>query len=181
MNRSKRSWIAASVVGVTALAFAAFVIAQPPGGFAHRGPGHGGMYPGMHHAMHGGGPGGMHGGFGGHLHGLLRDLDLSEEQREQIHTLFESAHDSTGSQREALHTALTDLMRLSLSDGYTDEAASAVVATAAPVLSEMGTSHARTLHQVYEILTADQRQKLLANFERMADHFGGRGGQEGEE
>lgn len=177
MALSRTKWIVVSTFGLAALAFAAVLIAQPPGGFGHHGGHgmHGDKQNGAPCPMHGSMGGGMHGPMG--LHGLLRNLELTDAQREQVHTLMMAQHEAAGAQHQTLHTALTDLMHLALSDGYSDEAAASVIATATPVLTEMGAAHVRALHEVYEILTAEQRQQLTTNLDEMAAHFaGGHGG-----
>jgi periplasmic protein CpxP/Spy len=100
----------------------------------------------------------MHRGFGGF--GLaLRQLDLTDAQREQVQSIFEQNRDEIRAAGEKLRTARRALYDAA-SAGSVDEAA---IRTAAEALAnaeaEAAINHARVHAQVWQILTPEQQAK----------------------
>ena len=90
----------------------------------------------------------------------LKGLNLSEAQRDKI---FEIMHGQAPAMREkakALHQAEADLHNLARSPDYSDAKAAALADTAAKALADMQLNRLRTEHQVYELLTPEQRQQV---------------------
>ncbi|HEX4952051.1 MAG TPA: Spy/CpxP family protein refolding chaperone [Thermoanaerobaculia bacterium] len=152
MKSPKRFWYTLAIVAGLALPLAFLALAQAGPGGGHAGGGHG--------CPHGGCP--MAGPCGGPHH-MLRDLDLTEAQRTEIHALFEAQHEAHETQRTAVEAAKKALHDLVLSDSYTEEAARAQAQALANAMAEAISGHVGALHAIYELLTPEQRQELAAN------------------
>ena len=92
---------------------------------------------------------------------MLRDLNLTEDQKAQIKKIMESEMGTT----KELHDSLRSLHESEPEPFSTnfDEAAVRVAAEArAKIDVELQVAHARTMSQVAAVLTAEQRQQLSA-------------------
>jgi len=116
--------------------------------------------------MHG--PMGMHGG--GHDHEMmLRGLDLTEAQRDQI---FKIHHDQAPAMREQMKQvrhAREDLMKSASADRFDETHARQAADALGKAVSAMAVMRAQTMNRVRAILTPEQRTRMD---ERMA-HRGG--------
>jgi periplasmic protein CpxP/Spy len=125
-----------------------------PAAFAQEGPMHGPM--------------GMHGG--GHDHEMmLRGLDLTEAQRDQI---FKIHHDQAPAMREQMKQvrhAREDLMKSASADRFDETHARQAADALGKAVSAMAVMRAQTMNRVRAILTPEQRTRMD---ERMA-HRGG--------
>lgn len=93
---------------------------------------------------------------------LGRDLNLTDDQKAQIKKIMDSAEESTKSLREQMRT-LHESEPDPLKDGAFDEAAVRAAAEArAKVQVELEVIHARTMSQVFAVLTAEQKAQLAA-------------------
>ncbi|HEX2445008.1 MAG TPA: Spy/CpxP family protein refolding chaperone [Vicinamibacterales bacterium] len=101
----------------------------------------------------------MHRGFGGFDGLALRQLDLTDAQREQVRSIFEQNRDEMRAAGEKLRTARRGLYDAT-SAGTVDEAA---IRTAAEALAnaeaEAAINRARVHAQVWQILTPEQQAK----------------------
>ncbi|HEY0380318.1 MAG TPA: Spy/CpxP family protein refolding chaperone [Pyrinomonadaceae bacterium] len=107
----------------------------------------------------GGGRGMREGGFGGHI---FEKLNLSDAQKEQIKQIAERYHEGFKAQRQAGRGE-----RRGGSDAFTggtfDEAAVRAAAQArANAQVEMEVARARMMHEMYNVLTAEQKAQLAA-------------------
>ena len=139
-NRNRKKLLGIALAGALALASAA--VAQ------HEGPRRGG------HGPRGEGMGPM--GLGGPMQ-MLRELDLTEDQRQQIRALFEEV-DQTGvpdrlrQARESLHDAI---------EGGADESTLRQQASQlGEVEGDAAVEWARARARIQEILTAEQKKEL---------------------
>lgn len=169
MNMKRTTKIFLALAGALILTLSLAAYAQYAGhahqGFGPPAGGCGGACEGCAEGrMHGGG---MHGHM---LHALLRDLDLTSAQHEQIHALFMAQHEAMGDQHGALQKVHQDLLKLALSDSYSEEAVAGVISTATASLTEAAQAHTRTLNAAYQILTPEQRQQLAQNLADLAEH-----------
>jgi protein CpxP len=117
---------------------------------------------------HGGGRphfGRMHRGFGGFDGMALRQLDLTDAQREQIRSIFEQNRDEMRAAREKLRTARRGLHDAASADtvakaGTIDESAIRTAAeTLANAEAEAAINRARVHAQVWQLLTPEQQAK----------------------
>ncbi len=116
----------------------------------HRGPGIG---PGMR-GMGPGGPG-PHG-----LRFALRELDLSESQREQIKSIFEGEREEVRAHHEKMRALGQELQDQIENDPYNEAAGREKAAAAAAPGGEMAVLRARQTGQVRDVLTPEQLDKL---------------------
>jgi Spy/CpxP family protein refolding chaperone len=147
-TQMKQRGMIAAVLAVTLLAgAAASVTAQPPAGEPGqrmgRGPGGGGM----------GGPGRL--GFPG-----LRQLDLTEAQREQVRNIHQS-HREEGRQIAERTRAAQRELNLASEGTVVNESDIRTKANALAAAIADGTIHrAKVNAEIYNVLTAEQQQKL---------------------
>ena len=93
---------------------------------------------------------------------LARDLNLTDEQKAQIKRITDAAQESTKALREQLRALHGDGPE-ALKDGAFDEAAVRAAAQArANVQVELEVAHARTMSQVFAVLTPEQKAQLAA-------------------
>ena len=169
------------IVATMLLAVPLAGLADPP---AAAGPDPGMDGPGPMHAMHGcemamghehGGM--MHDGemFGddGPMPHMLRHLQLSEAQQDKIFTIMHAQAPQARELRKAVDKAHRALHELVTTGPFDDAKAKALSEALGKALSESMLLHARTHHQVLEVLTPDQRQELA----RHGEH--GHGGEHG--
>jgi periplasmic protein CpxP/Spy len=157
------------VVAVAAVVTTAFVHAQtqdgtgaPPPRHERRGPGGPGG-PGGPEGFFGpggpGGPGGFgRGGFGGPL-GLLRQLELTDEQRTQVRQLMDSHRDelrAVGEKLMAAHRAQNDAVTAAQFD---EQAIRTKAADVAAIEADAAVLHAKLHSEVFALLTPEQQAK----------------------
>jgi Spy/CpxP family protein refolding chaperone len=135
----------------TLLAAAGIALAMPLA--AHADP----MMDGPH-ARCGGGHGGMwHSGFGGHG---LRGLNLTEEQRDKIFDIRHAQEPAVRAKFKELREARSNLEALTHAPTYDEAKVRALTDKSAAVMAELARMHARTEHQIYQILTPEQRKQF---------------------
>lgn len=111
----------------------------------------------------------MHGEFmGGHGLGLpLHELNLTEDQRTQIHQIFKTEHANLNplmTKEMQSHQQLLDL----ITSGNFDRAKATAIATQeSEIHLQLEVEHARIASQIYQLLSSDQKAKVA---EIMAKH-----------
>ena len=137
----------AGVLLLTGLGFASFAQDGP-----HRGFGGGGQR---------GERGGPRGPRGGHIP-FLRDLNLTDAQKAQIKQITDSAEASTKELRQRMD-ALHESEMNGLTDGTFNEAAvRAAAQERANVQVELEVARARTMSQMFAVLTPEQKTQIAA-------------------
>ena len=140
------------------------------------GPGHDGDGPGHMHMMAGCGmPGGPeHGGmFGrGHMFGedgpgpmMLHRLHLTEAQEDKVFAIMHAQAPQARELRKAIRKAHRGLHDLVTTGPYDDAKAKSLADSLGKAMSETALLHARTHHQILDVLTPDQRQELMKHLE----------------
>ncbi|MEJ2174485.1 MAG: Spy/CpxP family protein refolding chaperone [bacterium] len=105
---------------------------------------------------------------------MLRGLDLSEAQRDQIFEIRHTQAPAMRAQWKAVHAARKELRELALSPTYDPAKAQASADALAKVTSQMALMRIDAMRKVLAVLTPEQRQKLD---ERRAQWQARRGGQ----
>lgn len=104
------------------------------------------------------------------MHKMMKQLDLSEEQRRQ----FKAIHQENKAQYRAQHEALREnhrqLHELIASGNYSEEKASQLAEKHGEAAAEMARLRAAETARLYALLTPEQ-QKKFSNF-RFEDHHG---------
>jgi len=137
MYRLQRSHIASFLL-VSSVALGLAPAAQAQGE-----PMHGGM------AMHGGAPMMM-----------LRGLNLTDAQRDQVFNIFHQQAPAFHEQMKQVRSARQALMQLAAADSFDDARARQAADAEAKALSGLALLRAQTVHRVREILTPEQRSRL---------------------
>jgi protein CpxP len=109
-----------------------------------------------------GGPGGF-GGFGGFGHrqalGMLRQLDLTDQQRQQVRTIMQNHKSDFQQVRERIHTAM-EAQHAAASATPPDEATIRAKATEVGAAEgDLAVLLARVRTEVFQILTPEQQTK----------------------
>lgn len=117
---------------------------------------------------------GLHGpGMG--LHRMLRHLDLSAEQREQLEQLHATHREETQAVRDRLHAAQERFSDLAHAETVDEEALREAAAEVAEARAEMMLSRAALGNRVRQILTPEQREQLDQMRMNRRGKMGGRG------
>lgn len=128
-----------------------------PGGMSHECAGHGGW---GHH------------GFGGHGH-WLAGLKLSEEQQDKVFAIHHAAEPAIRDQMKALHKAHEALRGLPMSDQYDEGKVRALVDAATKAESQLALLRLHEEHDVYGVLTPEQRATLAEHRHHWEAHARG--------
>ena len=105
----------------------------------------------------GGGPGGGFGGPGGLP---IRELNLTEEQKTKIRTIFESAMDGGEAVREQMHELQDQRRAIVASEVFNAEAARELATREAALSVAMNIKRMETENAIYNVLTPEQKAKL---------------------
>ncbi len=133
-------------------------------------------------AMHRGAFGGEHGGHGGFgefggggrdMMRMLHGLDLTEAQRDKVFELVHANMPALREQGKVLRNNHEELRKLALSDKYDEAKVKALTEQNAQAMAQMAQTRARMGHEVYQLLTPEQRKALE---ERQAKSPAGRHG-----
>ena len=103
---------------------------------------------------------------------LARELNLTDSQKSQVKTLFESAQGTFAQ----LHQKMDDLdkqLESVTANGEFDEAQVRALATQkAQLMADALVEHERMKSKIFAILTPEQRTKALEMLKRHHEHFG---------
>jgi protein CpxP len=117
---------------------------------------------------------GMHGGPGGPRHGdmlehMARALNLTEDQKQQVKTIMDSAHaaaEANHAKAEEIHKQL----EAAVANGQFDEAQVRALANQKAQLdADMMVEHLRAMSKVFAILTPEQRTKAQELHKQMGE------------
>lgn len=104
---------------------------------------------------------GEHGIPGGkHLPPFLRDLKLSEAQRGRIFDLMQAQAPAMREHAKAMRKSQIELRQLGISDEYSEARAKTLADANAQAMARMGQLQASTSHQIYLLLTPEQRKQM---------------------
>lgn len=130
-----------------------------PRGPQHDGPGPGPGADGPQQGGPGRGPGfGPGPGFGGHPP-LLRGVELTEAQQDQVFTILHAEAPYLRQQFKAAGKAREALRALASGDKYDDTKAAALAKEAASADANIALQHARTQQKLLAVLTPEQRKQ----------------------
>ncbi len=97
---------------------------------------------------------------GNHLPPFLRDLNLSETQRDQIFDLMHTQAPAMRDLDKAVRKSQMELRQLGLSDEYSEAKAKTLAEANAQAMARMAQMHASTSHQIFQLLTPEQRKNM---------------------
>jgi Spy/CpxP family protein refolding chaperone len=109
------------------------------------------------------------GDFGSHEHGwgwsphpaFLEGLKLTEEQEDKVFAILHAAAPALREQAKAAGNAHEGFRELGMSAQYDDARAKALTDAAGKAESQIALLHIRAEHEIYSILTAEQRAQLV--------------------
>lgn len=139
----------------------AFVGYAAPGHRGARGFGHHGFGPGMHAGMH----------FMGHIGKLKEELGLSEQQVDQLETIFAETREQNQPYRKQLHGGFMAVAQKLVADPNDVAGAQALVDERAAAERAMKSNIIAAAPRALNVLTPEQRTKLV---EEMKERHGGR-------
>lgn len=115
------------------------------------------------------------GGFSQHM---AQKLGLSDEQTQQVQTIFANHKAEMSASMAQMKTARTALFDAVHADNFDESAVRAAAANVATVEADLAVSHAKIASEVRNILTPDQQVKakaMLATMRAHSQRAGGRG------
>ncbi|HEU5163760.1 MAG TPA: Spy/CpxP family protein refolding chaperone [Thermoanaerobaculia bacterium] len=158
MSRKRTSILLAVVVAGAALLATPFLFAAGKGlGMGER---HG-------FGMHSGGA--RHGGHRQAMAALMSDLDLTREQKESLHAIFERTHERTEDSREVVHGAFLDAAKALANDPANVAAAKAALDARQPSIDALKQTLVEATAEAMAVLTPEQRARLVEHLERHAE------------
>ncbi len=152
-----------------ALAIPFVALAQPMTGapMMHGGSGHGPMQPGaghegrhQAHMQSGFGHRGAQRGGDRDTAGMLRGLNLSEEQRDKVFAVLHAQAPQLRTQAKEMRNARRELRVLTLSDGFDEARAKALSDTLARSIAETALIRTRSANEIYRALGPEQRRQV---------------------
>ena len=129
--------------------------------------------PGMRSGM---GPGfgvgpGMGPGFGAPP--FLAGLHLTDEQQDKVFAIVYAAEPAIHEQTKALRKAHGGLHDLNTSDQYDEARVKSLAEAAAKAESQLTVLRMRTEHEIFALLTAEQKKQLEEHRQKAHEHDGG--------
>ncbi len=123
----------------------------------------------MHHGMM------MHHGFG-HGFGLpLHQLNLTDDQKTQIHEIMKTEHATMKPLMQQEFQAHQQMMQLVTSGNFDQAKAAAIATQASQARVQLEVEHAKIASQVYNLLSSDQKAKvadmMAKHQQRMQEHM----------
>ena len=180
-----------------ALPLAAYAQSAPPAGPGTDGPrpehrwhGEGGEHRGMEgrgmeghgqegHGMH-------HGGMHGHRHGgmmrLLHGVKLTDAQRDKMFAIHHAMEPQVYEKFKILRKSHEDLRGAATSANYDEARVKAAIEAGARAKADLELMHVRAEHEVFAMLTPEQKAQVEQNKQNFMQHrmsMGERGGRRG--
>jgi protein CpxP len=125
----------------------------------------------MHHGMmmH-------HGGMGGHGFGLpLHQLNLTDDQKTQIHQIMKSEHATMKPLMQQEFESHQQMMQLVTSGNFDQAKAAAIATQESQTRVQLEVEHAKIASQIYALLDTSQKAKVAdimsKHQQRMQEHF----------
>ena len=101
---------------------------------------------------------------------FLAGLKLTEDQQDKVFAIVYKAAPTLREQSKALHKAHEALMELSASEPFDESKAKSLADTAAKADGQLTLLRARTEHEIYAVLTPEQRKEVTEHRHEHADH-----------
>lgn len=148
--RARRAITWLAVAGLVTGAGALGVARAMDGPYGEPGGGHGPRW-----AMHGGGFGGM-----GPMRGLMRDLDLTEEQRTRLRSIATTGWEQSAARRAELQGLRQQIETTVIANGFDEPAVRALIEARSSLLTDTMVDVVRTLAEMRSVLTPEQQKRF---------------------
>lgn len=123
----------------------------------------------MHHGMM------MHHGFGEGLGLPLHQLNLTDDQKTQIHQIMKTEHASMKPLMQQEFQSHQQMIQLVTSGNFDQAKAAAIAAQESQTHVQLEVEHAKIASQIYALLSSDQKAKvadmIAKHQQRMQEHF----------
>lgn len=106
---------------------------------------------------------GRHGEFNAASHPIppyLKKLNLTDEQKGKIESLVQNQAQVMHDKIKVMHEAKMELRHIPMSSEYDEAKVKALSESSAKEMAEIAELHARTDHQIYQLLTPEQRKQM---------------------
>ena len=113
---------------------------------------------------------------GGLNPGLLRQLNLTDQQKEQIRTLMENNRTASQANFDKMRTLQDQLKAATENGAFNEDQVRQILTARSQVSIELELNRLRTDSMIINLLTADQKAQL-EQLKQKAPDFGGRDGQ----
>ena len=101
---------------------------------------------------------GHHGKRGGF--GMMRGLDLTDAQKEQMKAIRQANRESTKSLRESMKANRQQLQQVTANGQFNEAQVQALAAQQSGIMAQLIVEKERVKSQIYNILTTDQKTKI---------------------
>jgi len=123
----------------------------------------------MHHGMM------MHHGFGEGLGLPLHQLNLTDDQKTQIHQMMKTEHATMKPLMQQEFQAHQQMIQLVTSGNFNQAKAAAIAAQESQTHVQLEVEHAKIASQIYALLSSDQKAKvadiMAKHQQRMQEHM----------
>lgn len=113
-----------------------------------------------------------HGGPGGDFHHMLKQLDLSADQKTQVKAIWEKEKPAMQPLMQQMHQNHQAMKALEASGPYDEAKTRALVTQNSQTMIEVEVSHARIKSEIMQVLTTDQKTKLAQLEASHESHMG---------
>lgn len=103
--------------------------------------------------------GGHRGGHHGKHMGMMRGLDLTEAQRDQIFELRHALAPKMREEMKVVRASRQQLREMAMSDSYDEAKVKELTEAGAAAKARMAQMRLKNQHEVYQLLTPEQREK----------------------
>lgn len=152
MFKHQRHMLSATLLAASVFALGAASASAEPGEHCHDQPGAHkawGHNPGPH------GPGVMRHA----LHHKLRALDLTSAQKDQVKAIMAQQKPLRDAKMKELHDSFRDLRQASAGDQYDSGRIQEIANRQARVQADLIVMRSETMHQIYSLLTPEQKKR----------------------
>ncbi len=115
-------------------------------------------------------------GHDGGMRGMMRELNLTDAQKQQIHGILEKSRQEGQALRAKMGGLHQEMHALITSGNYTDAKANEIARKYEPVFAEMAVHATHMMNEVRSVLTPEQRAKADEMAAKRRGHMGGFGG-----
>lgn len=104
---------------------------------------------------------------------FLHGLHLTDEQQDKVFAIVYAAAPALREQSKTLHKAHEALHELNQSDQYDESRVKSLAEAAAKAESQMTVLRMRTEHEIFALLTPEQKKQLEEHRQKAHEHDGG--------
>ncbi len=111
--------------------------------------------PGPRWGMHGGGFGGM-----GSMRGMMRDLDLTDEQRTRLRSIATTGWEQSAARRTELDSLRKQIETTVIANGFNEAEVRGLIEARSSLLTDAMVDVVRTMAEMRSVLTPEQQKQF---------------------